>query len=240
MYTNTSVLCENLPKSEQSQKLNLYHMIGFQTLFINLDYVQNKEYLNILQEIQSQTNLEVYGKITLYPNDIKHLKTELRSIKKLDTFFIAVQSTNKDVLTFAVNDSRVNCISCPKITNLKYITPGVISLIKTNQKFIEISLRDVILSKTHERSRVFHNLSKFLNNMHTYMNSVIYGGWEENILEIIGPYEIKAIFSAIFDLPDKISNSIVKTNPQKVLNQLKNAYNSCYIQEGVRIISDNS
>ena len=236
MYTNTSVLYENIPENERKQKLNFYHKIGFQTIFINFDYDQNKDYRKRLLEFQSHTDLEVHGKITLYPKNIKHLKNELRNLEGLGDFFIVVQSKNKDVLSFAVNDSRIDGISCPKIMNLQYITSGVISLIKTNQKFIEISLREVIVSKTKERSRLFHEISKFMQNMNTNMNLLLYGGWEEKIIEIVDPHGIKAIFSAIFDFPDSISKSIVNSNPQKLIEKLDNRKNPQYIQKGVKIV----
>ncbi|MBN2154938.1 MAG: hypothetical protein JW776_02710 [Candidatus Lokiarchaeota archaeon] len=234
MYTNTAVMCEHLPKIEQNKKLNLYHLVGYQALFILLDYSPGKNYDAVIQELCDITPQKLYGKILLHPKNIKELRSQLKSLDKIKDFFISVQSVEKDVLSYAIKDSRVDLITCPHIIQLKSITPGIVSLVKTNQKFIEISLIDALFSKSGERSRLFHEVARFLDTVRNNLHVVLCGGFEQSLNEIRGPREIASIFTAIFDVSTPMSKSIVQSNPQRIIAKLCERKDNNCIQSGVK------
>jgi len=236
MYVNTSVECETLPKNERIEKLGIYKFVGYTSVAINLEYSNTKNYKSILHEIQKNTTLCVYGKVLLYPKTIDTLKKILNSLQIHTDQLIAVHSTDKEILTFSANDSRVDIISIPRILDLMHITPGIISLVKSNKKFLEISLNDIVKTKIHERSRLFHELSKFLQLIGNNTHILLHGGSEDSVYQIRGPFEIVTIFNAIFDVPLNKSKLIVKSNPEQLIRMLNERSGIQYKQFGVRAI----
>ena len=237
MYVNTSVVWENLSKSERKQKFDTYRFVGFTSLIANFEYFSAKDYRTLLHEIQEQSTLSLFGKIVIHPKTLKELKDALKNLKKYSDFLICVHSTDKDILTFAINDSRIDAIICPHIADLSHITPGIISLLKTQGKFLEMSLRDVLGSKSHERSRLFHEIHKFLSIVSNNTQILLYGGCEKSIYEIRGPHEIATIYTAIFDLTLQASKTIVQSNPERFINILLERQSSQHFSQGVKIIS---
>lgn len=238
MYANTSVNCEDLLKEEKKHKLDIYRFVGYNFLIINLKYSPMKDYRAILQEIQSQTILKVYGKILLNPKSLKNLKNSLVSLNNYSDFLICVQSTDKDILTFSINDSRVDSVLFPNISELNHITAGIVSLLKTNNKILEISLKDVLSSKINDRSRLFHEMSKFLSIIKNKTHLLVYGGSEESIYEIRGPHEIATIFTAIFNLPIQRSKSLVQSNPERIQVTLNQRAKNIHYTKDVNIIAE--
>ena len=237
MYVNTSVAWESLSKSERKHKLNVYNFVGYNSLIANFEYSPSKDYRALLQGIQEQSTMNIYGKIIITPKTQKQLKNALKNLKTNSDFLISVNSIDKDILTIAINDSRVDIISFPNIQDLRYVTSGIISLLKTQEKFIEISIRDVLRTTTQERSRLFHEIDKFLRTVSNNTQILLYGGYERSIYEIRGPHEIATIFTAIFDLPLQTSKKIVQSNPERLIEILLERKSSNHFSQGVRIIS---
>jgi len=162
MYVNTSVVCEKLSQTERIKQFELFKFLGFSTLVIKFDFSPSKNYRALLTNMQKEISLQLFGKITIYPKTQKELKSILKTLVSIKDFLISVQSSDKDILTYAINDSRIDTIACPTIAYLSSITPGLISLLKTNKKHIEISLKDIISANPQERSRLLHEMNKFL------------------------------------------------------------------------------
>ena len=237
MYVNTSVAWESLSKSDRKYKFDVYRFVGYNSLIANFEYSPNKDYRTLLQGLQEESSLNIYGKIIITPKTQKDLKNALKNVKSYSDFLICVNSIDKDILTIAINDSRVDIISFPNIQDLRYVTSGIISLLKTQEKFIEISIRDVLRTTTQERSRLFHEIDKFLRTVSNNTQILLYGGYERSIYEIRGPHEIATIFTAIFDLPLQTSKKIVQSNPERLIEILLERKSSNHFSQGVRIIS---
>jgi len=240
MYGNISVTCENLSQEERKDKLDIYRFVGYNILIITLTYSPSKDYRAILHDIRGQTPLKVYGKILLHPKSIKNLKNLLSTLKKYPEFLISIHCTDKDILTFAINDSRIDSIQFPNINELSYVTPGIVSLLNSNNKSIEISLKDVFKSKIHDRSRLFHEMGKFLALIKNKTHIVVYGGYEDSIFEIRGPHEIISIFKAIFDLSISCSKMLVQSNPERICATLHQREENPNFSKDVKIVDATS
>ncbi len=237
MYVNTSIAWESLSKSDRKHKFDIYSFVGYNTVIANFEYSPTKDYRTLLQDIQDHSSLKIYGKIMIFPKTQKDLKNALKNINSYSDFLISVSSLDKDILTMGINDSRVDVLSFPNIQDLGNVTSGIISLLKTNEKFLEISFRDVLRSSTHERSRLFHDIDKFLSIVSPNIQILLYGGCERSIFEIRGPHEIATIFTAIFDLPLQTSKKIVQSNPERLINMLQERKSSDHFSHGVKIIT---
>ena len=237
MYVNSSVEFEKLSKKEIHEKLDIYEFVGYTAIVLNFKYSPTKQYQTILQEIQEITTLNLFGKIILHPKTIKDLKKSLGSLKIPPNFLVCVQSTDKDLLTFSINDSRIDCIAFPHVSELSFLTPGIVSLLKSNKKYIEISLKDMLRNKIRDRSRLFHEMAKFLDLMSTCTNLILYGGCEETIYEIRGPHEIASIFNAIFEVPKMKSKSMNQSNPEQLISELQTRGKYPHLPRGVKIVT---
>lgn len=237
MYVNTSVEWEHLSKPDRKDKFNVYSFVGYNSLIANFEYSTTKDYRTLLQEIQEECSQNIYGKIIISPKTQKELKNALKNVNSYSDFLVCVKSIDKDILTNAINDSRVDAISFPSIQDLSYVTSGIISLLKTQEKYLEISFRDVLGNNAHERSRLFHEIDKFLGIVSNNSQILLYGGCERSIYEIRGPREIATIFTAIFDLSLQTSKKIVQTNPERFINILLERKSPKHFSQGVKIIS---
>ncbi|TFG19340.1 MAG: hypothetical protein EU530_06445 [Promethearchaeota archaeon] len=237
MYVNTSVVWESLSTSDRKQKFDVYSFVGYNSVIANFEYSPTKDYRTLLQDIQDQSSLKIYGKIMILPKTQKDLKNALKNVNSFSDFLIGVSSLDKDILTMGIKDSRVDVISFPNIQDLDNVTSGIISLLKTHEKFLEISFRDVLRSSKHERSRLFHDIDKFLGVVSANTQILLYGGCERSIVEIRGPREIATIFTAIFNLPLQTSKKIVQSNPERLINILQERISPNHYSHGVKIIS---
>lgn len=237
MYVNTSVAWESLSLSERKHLFKVYRFVGYNSLIVNFIYSPTKDYRKHLQEIQEEENLEIHGKIIISPKTQKDLKNSLKNLSNFSDFLISVNSIDKDLLTLAINDSRVDVISFPSIRDLNHVTSGIISLLKFQKKFLEFSFRDVLRTSAHERSRLFHEINKFLHTVSNSTQILLYGGCERSIFEIRGPREIATIFAAIFDLPYQTSKKIVQSNPEQIIKNLSERKSTNHFPNGVKIIS---
>ena len=237
MYVNTSVAWESLSLSERNLLFKVYRFVGYNSLILNFDYSPNKDYRKQLREIKEEEKLDIHGKIIISPKTQKSLKKSLNILKNFSDFLICVNCVDKDLLTLAINDSRVDLISFPSIRDLSHVTSGIISLLKSQKKFLEFSFRDVIRSATHERSRLFHEIDKFLHIVSNNTQILLYGGCERSIYEIRGPREIATIFTAIFDLPHQTSKKIVQSNPEQIIKNLVERKSTNHFPNGVKTIS---
>ena len=238
MYINTSVEWGNNSNSVHIQKFDIYKFVGYTTLFVNLPYKPNQDYKTLLKKIQSHSKLPIFGKIYISPKSLNELKTILKKISHKKEYLISIYSLDKDLLTYAIKDSRVDLLSFPNITDLSSITPGIVSLLKTHKKYLEFSLREVFGTSSKERSLLFHEIAKFLSIVSNNKQLLLYGGREDTIFSIRGPHELSRIFSAIFDLPIKTSKSIVQSNPSRILTQLQERANSRHYSQDIKVIHE--
>ena len=237
MFSNTSVILNALSDEEIINKLNIYKFVGFQVIFIEYNFDFNFEYRTHLNKIQKMTSLKLIGKIAFHPTSVSDLKNKLQKVQKYKDFAISIISKNKDILTFAAKDSRVDIISFTRIENIKNLTPGLISLLKQFNKFFEISIIDVLNTYYNNRSRVFREIYKILNLVHNNMEILLFGGSEDENFHIRGPREIISIFHSIFNLNIAKAKRMVRENPSQLIERLISRNNRNKLQSGVEIVS---
>ena len=237
MFSNTRVLLNALSDEEIINKLNLYKFVGFHIIFVEYNFDFNFDYRDHLNKIQKLTTLKLIGKISFQPASVNDLKDKLQKAQKYKDFVISIISNNKDILTFAAKDSRVDIISFTRIENIKKLTPGIISLLKQFNKFFEISIIDVLNTNKNNRSRVFREIYKILNLVHNNMEILLFGGSESENFHIRGPREIISIFHSIFNLNIAKSKRIVRENPSQLIKRLISRNNPNNLQSGVKVVN---
>lgn len=237
MFSNTRVLLNAQSEEEIIKKLNIYKFVGFHVIFVEYNFDFNFEYRAHLNKLQELTTLKLIGKIVFHPVSVKDLKKKLQKVQNYKDFAISIVSKNKDVLTFAANDSRVDIISFTNIENIRNLTPGLISLLKQFNKFFEISIIDVLITNNSNRSRVFREIYKILKLVNKNPEILLFGGSERENFYIRGPREIISIFHSIFNLNLAGSKRIVRENPSELIKRLIARNNPNNLQKGVEIIT---
>ncbi|MHA1727177.1 MAG: RNase P subunit p30 family protein [Promethearchaeota archaeon] len=237
MYTNTGVITTGALSEEIIEKLQIYRFVGYQRLMLNFEFSECTDYTSRLRFFQNNTNLELFGKIVFHPRSISNLKKNLQKIKEFKKFAVAIESSDKKILTFAANDSRVDILTFYSIDVLRNLTPGIVSLLKQTKTFLEISLIDAICTHKTKRSRVFREIYKILNLVNYREDILLFGGAEKEIRYIRGPREILSIFHAIFNIPLQKCKNILNKNPEILVQRLEQRQNPNFIESGVKIIN---
>lgn len=216
----------------------MYEFVGFQNLFMEISPQEFKKNVELIQKIQNQTKIKLFYRVTVHTNDVNEFNCALNKISNYKALIIVLQSTNKDLLTFAAKNSRIDVLSFSSVEEIKSLTPGIISLIKQSKKYIEISLIDLFMQKTFERSRSFREIYKILRLANNKEHIFIYAGLESSIYYIKGPREIISILNSIFEIPLSKAKSILSTNPSGLIENIQNRTDVNFLEDGVRIVKE--
>ncbi len=237
MYTNSRVQIADFNDEEIQKFLEIYKFVGYQRLIIDFSYKLGINFNKKLEIMKKLTNLELFGRITFKPNSMSQIKKELSNYNNIKDFIIGIESSNKDILTFAANDSRIDIISFPGLKYIKELTPGLFSLLKQNNKFFDISLNDVISKRKYERSKAFREIHKLLNLTKNKEKIFLFGGGETEPRYIRGPKEIISILHSILDLSLSDSRKILRETPSTLINRINNRNNLDYIEPDIKIVN---
>ncbi|MHA1871638.1 MAG: RNase P subunit p30 family protein [Promethearchaeota archaeon] len=236
IYTNSGVLIENYDLDVLKKKFNILKWVGYQRIFIDMVFKKNKDFDQILKKIEDITDLPVYGRIIFKPSSLKDLKNNLNYANKLKKFILTLESIDKDILSFAAKDSRIDVISLRTSQLLSNISDGILSLIRQNNKYIDISLYHTFSLNNFERSKYFREFSKIIHFLRKHPLIGLYSGIEDSYYYIRGPRAIISILNSIFELPLIKSKYLLRENPQTLLEKIEERTDRNFIMDGVRII----
>jgi len=239
-YTNTSVLINNLRTTEIIEKIKIYKWVGYQNLFLSIDYNLRQMGRDLLENLRiKMPTINVYGKLLLHPKNMNDLKSKLKNIYRYKEFAIAVSTFDTELMTFSANDTRVDIISASDINVLKAITPGIISLVKQHagNKFIEFSLTVALKEDNYNRSKIFRELNHFLKIALKNENILLYAGSEEGLNLIRGPKEIIFSLNTLFDIPLIKCKKILRENSSLLIDKINRRSDDSIIEFGAKKVA---
>lgn len=238
MYTNCGFKLNSINSTIFDKFIEVYKWVGYQNLFFEVNFPLEFDLSRFINEINMKYKINLFPKTIIRPHSLNHLRDLLSKISQFKNILVAIESTDKDILSFSAHDSRIDIISVTSTDLIKELTPGIISLLKQNsgKKFIEVSLIDAFSSKNYQRSKIFREIYKIISLVVKSQDLIIYGGQELKINHIRGPIEITNIFNTIFEIPLNISKRFVRENPQILINKLIQRTDKNYIENGIRII----
>ena len=216
-------------------KLKFLRKLDFRNVI--LEPVNNIEKFpkKLIEKIRKTTDLNVFFRINLKPKNIAELK---QLIKKYNNFshILSVESGDKEIQIYSARDTRIDVISFsyPNIT--KTLTPGVLSLSKQYNSFIEFSLAPIFNENKNIQSKniriIYSALRKTLAKKANYFIS----GNFSSLFDYRSPRVLISICQTLLDITLTNAKLALRENPFKLIEKLNTKINPNIIEDGVKII----
>jgi len=190
--------------------------------------------LELKSKIRLETKINTLYRINLRLNNSEDFK---RRIKHFNNFsdILSIESLNKEVQLRAARDSRVDIVSFSNSELIKTLTPGVISLIKQNNSFIEFSLAPLMVKNKVNQSKNLRNLYRFIQlALKSKVKCIISGNFDD-MYDFRHPRALISICYSLLGVPLDRAKKIFKINPISLLERV-NRRNTNDFEPQVRLI----
>lgn len=176
-------------------------------------------------KVENEFNINIYFRVNLRLKTIEEFK---KKIKKFNNFpdIVSIESLNREVQLQCSKDSRVDIISFSDPDIIKTLTPGVISLTKQNNTFVEFSLAPIMVNNKTIQSKNFRNLYKFTQLALKSKANYIFSGNFTNIFDYRHPRALISICHSLLEIPISMAKKAYITNPKKLIEKTKIRYNN--------------
>jgi RNase P/RNase MRP subunit p30 len=220
---------------EVKQKLQFCRDIGINNLILEFDNGTNKINAEIREKIGNFSTLKCYYRTTINPKNMDDLKNRLKKLKN-STDIIAVESSDKKIQIQASKDSRVDLVSFSDEFIIRTITPGVISLTKQNNSFIEFSLGPVMIKNKAIQSKFLRSLYRALQLAIQLNANYIISGNFDDIFNLRHPRALISISHTLLDVPLLGAKKAFSKNVIDLINRAKLLRDKKFIEPGVTLI----
>jgi len=220
---------------EVDQKLNLCRDLGIINLILEFENGENEITPELKKKFNQFSTFKIYYRITIKPKNLDDLKRRLKQIKNISDI-ISVESPDRKVQIQAAKDSRVDLISFSDEDILKTITPGVISLTKQNDSFIEFSLEPIMVKNKAIQSRFLRSLYRALKLAQKLNANYIISGNFNNIYMLRHPRALVSISHTLLDVPLLNAKKAFSENVIALINRAKTRQDKNFIEPGVSMI----
>ena len=225
---NQSIL-DNLKK-----KLEFCEKLGIKNVILEPKNKMISIPSDIKNKVRLETKINIFYRINLRLSNLEDFKRKIRYFNNFSEI-LSIESLNKGVQLQAARDSRVDIISFSKPEVIKTLTPGVISLIKQNNSFLEFSLAPLMEKNKANQSKNFRNLYRYIQlALKLKVNCLISGDFSD-IYDFRNPRALISICHTLLGIPLDRAKDIYRINPILLLERVKKR-NSNNIEPEVRII----
>lgn len=219
------------------EKIEFCETLGIKNVILEPITSLNKIPLKLKEELRNNTNIDIFYRINLRPNSISTFQKKIKNYNKFSDI-LSVETSNKEIQIHAARDSRVDIISFSDKDILKSLTPGVISLSKQNDSFLEFSLAPLMVSNKSLQSKTFRNIYRFLQLSNKLNANYIISGNFSDLYDFRHPRAMISICHSLLGIPLSTAKAAFSDNIQLILNRVQKRQDKNMIEEGVRIIGD--
>jgi RNase P/RNase MRP subunit p30 len=221
---------------EIEEKLHFCKLLGIQNVIVELENNGEKTRADLKRRIEEITNINVKYRTNINPKNLESLIKKLKGIGQSSNV-IVVESADKKIQIQAAKDSRVDVVSFSEQAVLKTIFPGVISLTKQNQSFIEFSLASIMVKNKSLQSKNLRNLYRgvqLANNLNA--NYIISGNFDD-LYSIRHPRALISICHTLLGISVLRAKNSFSKNVVSLLNRVQMRKDKNFIETGVKLIS---
>ena len=220
---------------EIKEKIKFCEILGIKNVILEPIVSLNKIPLKMKEELRKNTNIKLFYRVNLRP---KSLNTFQKNIKNYNNFsdILSVETSNKEIQIHAARDSRVDILSFSDQSILKTLIPGVISLAKQNNSFIEFSLAPIMVNNKSFQSKNFRNIYRFLQLASKLNVNYIISGNFEDLYDFRHPRAMISICHSLFGMSLLNAKAVFNDNVQLLLNRVQKRQDKDLIEDGVRLI----
>lgn len=233
-YFDSRVPIEINNFDEIKERLDICEKLGIKNIILEPKESITKIPSDIRQRIKDESNLNVYFRINLRLNTVNDFKT---TIKKYSNFkgIISLESLNKEVQLQSAKDTRIDIISFSDPEIIKTISPGVISLTKQNNSFLEFSLAPIIVRNKALQSKNFRNLYKSMQIALKLKSNFIVSGNFTETFDFRHPRALLSICNSLLGIPMNLVKKAFISNPKTLVEKVGNHHDK-NIEPGVKLI----
>ncbi|MHA1349905.1 MAG: RNase P subunit p30 family protein [Promethearchaeota archaeon] len=221
---------------EIEEKLRFCKLLGIQNVIVELENNGEKTRADLKRRIEEITNINVKYRTNINPKNLESLIKKLKGIGQSSNV-IVVESADKKIQIQAAKDSRVDVVSFSEQAVLRTIFPGVISLTKQNQSFIEFSLASIMVKNKSLQSKNLRNLYRgvqLANNLNA--NYIISGNFDD-LYAIRHPRALISICHTLLGISVLRAKNSFSKNVVSLLNRVQMRKDKNFIETGVKLIS---
>ena len=217
------------------ERLQICEQLGIKNVIIEPTDDRVKISIDLKDKIRNETSINIYFRINLNLKSVDQFKN---NIKKFNNFsdILSVESLNKEVQIHAARDSRVDIISFSDQNILKTLSQGIISLVKQNNSFVELSLLSIWEENKTQQSKNFRNLYRQLQLVKKINNNFIISGGFIHPFDLRHPRALMSVCYSLLDLPLVDAKRAFKTNPGFLIERVDNRKDKSIIERDVKLV----
>jgi len=217
------------------QKLNFCKDLGIKNLILEFENGVKNITQELKEKISKFSTIKLYCRTTIRPKNLDDLKIRLKQAKNFSGI-TSVESPDRKVQIQAAKDSRVDIVSYSDEHIIKTITPGVISLTKQNNSFIEFSLGPIMVKNKAIQSRFLRSLYRALQlAMQLNANYIINGNFDD-IFKLRHPRALVSISHTLLGMPLLNAKKAFSENVITLINRARMRRDNNFIEPGVKLI----
>ena len=221
---------------EIEQKLHFCKLLGIQNVIVEFENNREKMQPDLKRRIEEITNINVKYRTNFNPKNLESLIKKLKGIGQSSNI-IVVESPDKKIQIQAAKDSRVDLISFSEQAVLKTIFPGVISLTKQNQSFIEFSLASIMVKNKSLQSKNLRNLYRGVQLANKLNANYIISGNFDDLYSIRHPRALISVCHTLLGISMLRAKNCFSKNVISLLNRVQMRQDRNFIESGVKIIN---
>lgn len=221
--------------NEIKRNFNICEKLGIRNLILEPKNNMKSISSELKNKIRDSTKINIYFRITLKLKDMEAYKKALKSFNNFSDI-LSVETPNKEIQLHAARDSRIDLVSFSEPNIMKTITPGVISLIKQNNTFIEFSIAPLLVENKANQSKNFRNLYRSLQMIRKKQVNYIISG------DVVYPYDLRhprsliSICHSLLALPLIEAKKAFQEYPNKLISRVHDRLNKNILETGVNLI----
>jgi len=223
--------------AEIENRLKFCEELGIKNIILEPKNGIDRVPSDIRYKVEKELNINIYFRINLRLKTIEEFK---KKIKKFNNFpdILSIESLNREVQLQCSKDSRVDIVSFSDPDIIKTLTPGVISLTKQNNTFVEFSLAPIMVNNKTIQSKNFRNLYKFTQLALRSKANYIFSGNFMNVFDYRHPRALISICHSLLEIPISIAKKAYITNPKMLVEKTKIRHNNKFKQKIINLKGD--
>jgi RNase P/RNase MRP subunit p30 len=183
------------------------------------------------------SHINIYFRTNLRPKNLGDFKAEISQYGNTNEI-VSVECLDKQIQIHAAKDSRVDIISYSTFDILKTISPGVISLTKQNNSFIEFSLAPIMTEIKVIQSKNLRSLYRGVQMALNLRANYIINGNFENKFDFRHPRGLISICHTLLGMSIQNAKNAFSHNVTLLLKKVNNRQDNKVIETGVELIKN--
>ena len=217
------------------EKIKFCEILGIRNVILEPIVSLNKIPFKMKEELRKNTSINLFYRINLKPKSLNAFQKKIKNYNKFSDV-LSVETSNKEIQIHAARDSRVDIISFSEYDILKTLSPGVISLTKQNNSFIEFSLAPIMVNNKSFQSKNFRNIYRFLQLASKLNVNYIISGNFDDLYDFRHPKAMISICQSLLGMSLLKAKAAFNDNVQLLLKRVQKRQDKTLIEEGVRLI----